>query len=457
MVKNKGRLIAFGFSAIGINLMNLIVGSYLCDAMLTAGFLKNVENWTYLNKDIVIALWWGVFITVAKIIDGVIDVPLATFLDKLKSKIGRRRAGLLIGLVPLLAAFLLLLVPITKDNLALNTIYFGVLLIVFYISYTTVMLTFYASFAELTKNDHERQFLSDVKSVADVIYYVLGFALLPILVNFMNIRTVALCFLPFVLLIIIAFTVMKKEHSDESVKTPGIFSSLKSTIVDPVTHKPSDFVKWLGVYALMTFAIQMFLAGQNVFLSGAGLSGGGITIANACAFAPVPATIVLYNYIIKKKGFRVGFNYAMGIFTVGMAVCALLYIVTSLPILVLGAIGSVVCSFGIGTFFSVGYILPSHFGALAKEKHGVSNPSMYFAVQGLFGAVFAAISTGVVWVSLKSWVLKEGGAFYVSEKTTSGAWLLTPVVGIVLLICIVLTRFLPDSVSYIGKVKTDKK
>ena len=58
-------------------MMNMIMGSYLCSALMTGGFDAHVESWTYLNKTLVVAGLWAVLRFIAKAFDGVIDLPLA--------------------------------------------------------------------------------------------------------------------------------------------------------------------------------------------------------------------------------------------------------------------------------------------------------------------------------------------------------------------------------------------
>ena len=45
----------------------------------------------------------------ARILDGIIDIPMAAFTDKLRSRFGRRRPSLVIGLIPLILSYLLFL------------------------------------------------------------------------------------------------------------------------------------------------------------------------------------------------------------------------------------------------------------------------------------------------------------------------------------------------------------
>ena len=60
------QLIFYGMAGIGPNILNLMVGAYLCDALYTQGFSENIESWTYLNKDLIVVAIWGVMITIAE-------------------------------------------------------------------------------------------------------------------------------------------------------------------------------------------------------------------------------------------------------------------------------------------------------------------------------------------------------------------------------------------------------
>ncbi|MFA7111549.1 MAG: MFS transporter, partial [Bacilli bacterium] len=112
-INSKGKLFLYALSGMGVNMLNLIIGSYLCDALMVEGFEKNVANWTYLDKTLVVAVVWSIFVTVSKIIDGLVDIPLASFTDNLKTKWGKRRPAILMGFVPMLIMYCLFLLPIS--------------------------------------------------------------------------------------------------------------------------------------------------------------------------------------------------------------------------------------------------------------------------------------------------------------------------------------------------------
>ena len=55
IIRSKWKLFFYGMGAMGVNMLNLIVGSYLCDALMTEGFAQEIEYWTYANTTLVVA------------------------------------------------------------------------------------------------------------------------------------------------------------------------------------------------------------------------------------------------------------------------------------------------------------------------------------------------------------------------------------------------------------------
>lgn len=462
-IKGKAKLFLYGMAGLGINMLNLIIGSYLCDALMIEGFQENIENWTYLNKTLVVAAVWSIMIAAAKILDGIIDVPFAGWTDKLKSKWGKRRPAILLGMIPMLIAYVLFLVPLQNaEHSILNTIWFGLMLCVFYAFYTLTMVTYYATFSEIVDNEQDRVALSNYKTVFDVVYFVLGYALIPAFIGSANIRIIALAFLPLSMTMLIPLFMIKErstldkdveayqksgemdetEEKEEKEEHVGIVESFKYAI------KNKSFMIWMVVYFALEFSTQMFLTGQNVLYSGyMGFEGFKITIIMACAFAPVPFTLILYNKIVKKYGIKAGYIFSLTAYLLAMVttvLCSQHIIPNENVRLIVAAIGGVLSAFGTGCFFSINYTIPATLADNERKATGISHPAMYFAIQGLFGGVATAISTGLVWVNLKN----IGGGQFV--------WLMPLVVIFGGLVSMFLTKFMGKDVSEIGKIKEKK-
>lgn len=406
---SKKQLILYGCSGMGVNMLTLIVGSYLTSALLVGGFEENIESWTYLNKDLVVAGIWSVLFFLAKALDGIIDLPMAFFTDRINNKFGRRKTGLLIGLIPMIIAFVLFLVPLNDSATVLNTIWFGVLLCVFYTFYTLTMLTFYATFPEVCETEKDTVFLSNIKSICDVVYFILGYALIPVFIGMgVNIRIVALIFLPLVLTMLIPFFLLKEKKEENKDSEPVKHVTVKEAF--NCSFKNPTFIYWMFTAFVMTIGTQLFLGGINELFSSIGLN---MTIVMASSFVPVPFTIILYNKIVKNKGLGFGYRYILLIFTIGMLImffCNRFYEIYKMEITpekmetiltMVAILGGLFVSFSIGAFFSVTYTVPSHLAAVEMKRSGKTVASMYFAVQGIFEGVASGIASGFILVNLK--------------------------------------------------------
>lgn len=432
-LEKRWQVYLYGCTGLGINMLNLIVGSYLCSALLVGGFDLNAKEWTYLNKDIVIAGLWSVFILIAKVLDGVIDIPVSSVLDKIRSKWGRRRPGILIGFIPMIIAYLLFLVPLNKEATLLNTIWFAAVLCIYYVTYTTTMLTFYATFSEIVDNERDRIIISNVKSVCDVAYFVLGYALIPAFVSMgMNIRIIALIFMPLALTVLIPLFLIKEESTKNATfEVQGKKYNFVEIFV--IAAKNSAFIKWMFVYAMMNVGLQLFLSGINEFFSTTGLN---MTFIMAAVFMPVPLTLLIYNKMTKKKGIVFALQVCLIVFSVGMS--AMIFcggLPTHTAKFIYAIFCALITSFSIGSFFSVTYSIPSQLAQEEEQKNGISVATMYFAIQGLFGAIAAGLAQGPILVALKQngWVKH-----------------LTLVVAAFCIIAFVMTLFLPNHVKEQG-------
>ena len=304
----KWQHLLYACAGMGINMLNLMMGSYLCSALLVGGFGEAALPYqTYIQHDLVIPAVWAVFAFLAKILDGIIDIPLASFTDNLRSRWGNRRPAIAIGMALLLAAYLLfLIIPHPKGASILNTIYYGVVLCMFYTCYTLTMVTYYATFTEIVDNEKARNYISNVKAVCDIVYFVLGYVVVRILLNGINIRIVALIVLPLALTMLIPLFMIKEPSTVHAKRL--LEGGDKVTLIQSLryTLKNKRFMVWMLVYSLMTFGVQLFLGGINEYFSYTNMS---MILVMSCAFAPVPLTLMLYNRILRKRGFGVAFDH----------------------------------------------------------------------------------------------------------------------------------------------------
>ena len=438
------KLILFGCAGLGLNMLNMIMSSYLCSALLVGGFDRNVEHWTYFNRDLVLAsplrfaTLWGILVFGVKVFDGIIDIPLSSFTDNLQTRWGRRRPAIVLGYVPLLIAYVLFLFPLKKEAGIVNTLWFAGLLAVFYGAYTLTMVTYYATYAEVLKDEQDRVFVSNVKSICDVVYMSISFALVPVFINLgINIRIVALIFLPLAATMLIPLFLIKENSTRKGDKQlyPKVQRGTEHvSFITSLAYasRNKKFILWLLVVSVMNVGLQLFLGGINEFFSSTGLN---MTVVMASAFAPVPFTLMLYNKLVKERGLKFAFQTILVIFSSGMTlmfVCRLLPLSVMTP---LAMVCGVIVSFAIGAFFSVTYTVPAHLAAEENQKSGICASSMYFAVQGLFEGIAAGFATGMILVFLKQNNLIS---------------IMTILVAAFCMVAFILAFFLPDSIAKLG-------
>ena len=77
----RSQMLVYAIGGMGVNMLNLMMGSYLLSAIIASGFGEEaIKNQTFsgplgLSLDLVIAGAWAVLTVIAKVIDGVIDIP----------------------------------------------------------------------------------------------------------------------------------------------------------------------------------------------------------------------------------------------------------------------------------------------------------------------------------------------------------------------------------------------
>ena len=447
----------FAFASFGPCMLSTIISVYLVDALQTAGFGADLEHWTFAGKTIVAVGLFSVMKAISSLMDGLVEVPVATFVQNLKTPWGKRRPAILVGTVVMTLAYVLFCFPISyEENSVANSIWCGVLLTVFVSFFTLALNALFGTYADITANDDDRLLLTNVKAAFDTIQYSIAYALIPVFIGFgINIRQIGLYMAPLSATILIAVFLIKEnstmpgavakygENAGEAVEEEnvGMVDGLKMSLGNEA------FRAWLIIHGLFNLGLQMFLSGQNVLISGPmGLNGFQIAIINSSAFAPVPLMLLFYRLVMKKKGYRFAFQTALGSFALGMVCMCLAYVQWFPNVMIrlaLGATGGVICSYGMGAFFSAPTAMPTQIAADEKKRTGKSHPSMYFAVQGIVNSLVGAIGPGLIWVNLRNVSLNGNDLF--------GTHAMTYIVILFCVLAILACNLLPKEYDQLGK------
>jgi len=353
----------------------------------------------------------GMFI--ARALDGVIDLPIATWTDNMKSRWGRRRPLMVLGLIPTAITFILLWYPpITGKSLGVNghwgnTAYVAIVSSLFFFFYTLIVVPYLACLSEIVPDENSRVRVASWQTFFNTAGYVLTFVVAPIMFGKFGIRATAWILLPSILSFIGPILVIKEdptnlpaepiEPGQDIVKDLPLWPSVKMTLAN------KTFRIYILALATFFFGLQFFLGGiAFMALDMMGLTQAQLGTMNAAAFAPVPIMLLLFNWLTKKKGSKWAFRLALLVFAAVMFAFPLAWTGFDLPLspyligIILGGIGS----FSIGVFFTIPYAFPAQIAAVEARETGKDRAGMYFAVQGLINQFVGSLAGSILAVLL---------------------------------------------------------
>ncbi len=352
---------------------------------------------------------------IARILDGVVDIPIATWTDNLKSRWGRRRPLMILGFIPTVLSFLLLWYPpISGNSLGAdghwgNAIFVAVASSLYFFFHTLIVVPYLASLSELVRDEESRVRVASWQTFFNTAGYVLTFVVAPILFDRFGIRgtiwllvPVFLSFLGPILVIKETSTLKEAEVAGEkAVEDVPLWQSVKMTLNN------RTFRIYILSVATFYFGLQFFLGGIAFMAADMmGLSDSQLGLMNAAAFAPVPIMLLLFNWIVKKKGAKWAFRLALLIFAFAMLIFPLGWTRLNLPVppMVVGIVAGGIASFSIGVFFTIPYAFPAQIAATEAKETGKDRAGMYFAVQGVINQFMGSLS-GSVLALLLGWQL----------------------------------------------------
>ncbi len=450
-LNKKWKEILYAASGFGPNLLMILMGAYFTDAINPAGFNLGVGDeipyQAISGACLIVPAIFPILWMIAKMFDGIIDIPFAALTDNLKTKWGRRRPLILLCFIPMVVSYVMCWIPIagTGDGLIIsekaqiiNTIWICLWALVFFATYTMCLIAFYGSLSTVCVDEKQRLRVSSFKSFFDTITYCLVYALVPVVLDGMkmNIDKFVFLLVPLMITMIIPLFMIKEgdKFEEKAIKEGydikplaeepkvGIFESMKLTF----TNRP--FMRWCVVNCCSFFGLQMFLVSMNaLILGGMGLDGLQMAILNTCAFAPVPVMLYLFNKLKAKKGIRFTYQTCL----LSFAFCILTFDIASVYIMgndkvtlqiIIGCIGAILGSWGIGSFFMMPYMIPAQISSVEEKLTGKNHSAMYFAAQAVMTTIVGAIASSLVYENIKMlFISKDASGVVWSENATEAA------------------------------------
>ena len=413
----------FAFSGFGPNLLMVLMGAYFSDAINPAALPSGSYQAIMGGVCFILPALFPILYAIAKVFDGIIDIPLAHLTDSLSTKWGKRRPAILVCSIPMILSYAMCWLPIFgSEAQLLNTIWIIFWAFVFFATYTMCLIAFYGSLSNVCENEPQRLRVSSYKSFFDTISYCLVYALVPVILDGARLHVdkfVFLC-LPLMLTIVIPLFMIKEGEKYGYPEKQGMQEekvSLKESM--RLTFKNKLFLRWLLVNSCTFIGLQMFLVAMNaMIIGGMGMNGLEMAILNTCAFAPVPVMLYLFNKLKTKKGIRFTYQTCL----ISFAVSIMSFFIGSKFIIpdnkalqmLIGCIGGVIGSWSIGAFFMMPYHVTAQVSSVEEKLTKKNHSAMYFAANAVVTSIVGAISGSLIYELIKM--------LFINKKTGSIVW-----------------------------------
>lgn len=421
MVKSlntKWKEFLFSFSGFGPNFLMVLMGAYFTDAINPSALGDNEFMRFASGACFILPALFPVLYAIAKAFDGIIDIPFAHITDTLSTKWGRRRPAILVCLLPMLLSYLMCWMPIGgASGQTVNTIWIIFWAFVFFATYTMGMIAFYGSLSTTCVDEPQRLRVSGYKAFFDTISYCLVYALVPVILDGVQIHINELVYIasPLMLTLIIPLFMIKEGAKYGYPENEGLKEE-KITIGESLrlTFKNKVFMRWQLVNCCTFFGLQMFLVGMNALIvGGMGMEAWEMAILNTCAFGPVPVMLYLFNKLKAKKGIR--FTYQSCLIAFSVAIMSFFFgstfmVGTNNKMLqyAIGIVGGIAGSWAIGAFFMMPYHVTAQISSVEEKLTGKNHSAMYFAGNAVCTSIVSAISGSLIYESIKNLFICRG-------------------------------------------------
>lgn len=346
-----------------------------------------------------IPVWLGINV-IARIVDSIADPLVASWSDKSRHRLGRRRVFMLWGVAPLAIATAVMFFPPSAEHEAIGNAGFLVVLLCSYFFFFTVYVSPYlALLPEIGKTATERLDLSTFQAIAALIGAAIASMVGPILffsadgaradiqslAIFCGVTSLILMVLP-----ILAIDEPKLVAIDETTASPPLMESLKSTLGDP------HFRFYLVGTVLFFFGFNIIRAAAPYYVEvSMGQTLDQVPIVMGATFGVAGLSFPLVNLVARKIGKRK---------TMMLGTAVLIATMSTVPFVSTVASGFVlmgVSGIGVAVLLAIPNALLSDICAANAMRTGKHQEAMFFGAQGFFLKVNLGVSLGLLGMVLE--------------------------------------------------------
>ncbi len=317
----------FGYAAADV----LGGGAFALTSLLFLNFLVTIEG--------IPAALAGIIVMVGKFWDAIVDPTLGMITDRTRSRFGRRRIFLLIGIIPVIVSFTALWYSFGIQSVSIKFIYYIVMYLLFSTSFSIIQVPYNALLPDMVDDYEARAGYSSIRILISNIAATISVTVPPMILGPVETRTPTsflimsgIFALFFALPILITFfTTWENPNYAESevLKLPDLMRQFGKAL------KNKTFLQFVGIFICAQAATDVFTAVTAFWLSDILQRSGLMTIVSGITMLVGILVLPVNNWIAKKYGKHVPAYTTLPIRIIGLAIAFFLGAKAGLPAIIL--------------------------------------------------------------------------------------------------------------------------
>jgi len=322
----------------------------------------------------------GVLLFAGRMLDAVTDPLFGYLSDHTKSRWGRRKPYIFAAAPVLFLSFILLWTPPVSGTSAINAVYLAVILFFYYVSYTAVLIPWFAVLPEMSPNNDDRVKIASIGVAIGIIGALIAGGISGPLFNARGIFIMALILgaVAFVASELTLFGVHERHRLLPGEEAPGFIRTVRELFSDKQVLSFSAMIMFVQLtYQLLLmnipYVVTLILGKEKEQSS---IIVGEVIILMALS---VPIWYFLLKRYAKRKVFR-GIILAM---MLGFVAC---YFIGGLPFpspFVQAMLIFPLAAIPLGGVFVVSLGVISDLTDYGELKNGKRNEAIYFGIYGI--------------------------------------------------------------------------
>ncbi len=351
----------------GISIINGTFLSYILYFYLDQAFIGFAEG----------GFIMGIALAIGRIVDAIVNPIVGSKSDNFRSKFGRRKPFVLMGIAPLIILYIFLWTPPLGTGSLVISIYVLILISVFDAIFTFLVVPVYALLPEIAVSSEGRLSVSMYSNLFAVFATVIAVALAPILYENFGYPFSAVLFSIIIALSILPLLSIKEKPEYQEIEKTSFIEALKISFKNPpyqlfLINKTSIEFAFRILNAIMPFLIVSVI----------GLKLSEVFIISAFLFVAAIVSVVMWEKLSVKYGKKITYLSTMAIFAFPLALSWLFLILPDMGSrIILGIIFGVFGGLGMGGIWIISPVLIADIIDDEEKRIGLRRESMYYSMQ----------------------------------------------------------------------------